>query len=113
MHVVLSIAKKFQARKWITEEYLSVIFSDDREPLVSINSDEFYSNMKYNEELKEFFKPILTQKGIMKIGLFGKAKYSTYASVVGISNKKPLESNKNKRYKNRRRLNKKAIKKIN
>ena len=82
--VVINPAKKFQARKWIVEEYQSVIYNDERDNLSSINTDEFKSNAKYNKDLKEFLTPVLTQKGIEKIGSFGKSKYKTYASVLGM-----------------------------
>ena len=92
--VVINPAKKFQARKWIVEEYLLVVYNDKRDNLSSINTDEFKSNAKYNEDLKEFLTLVLTQKGIEKIGLFGKSKYKTYTSVVGMDTKKKTENTK-------------------
>jgi len=92
--VVINPAKKYQARKWIVEEYPAIIYKDERNNETSINTEEFQSNIKYNEDLKDFLTPILTQKGIEKIGSFGKSKYKTYASVVGIETKKKPASMK-------------------
>ena len=87
MHVILNPGKKFQACKWIVEEYTLVIFDDEKETATSINKDEFKLNVKHNEELKEFLTLTLTQKGIEKRGPFRKAKYNTYASIVEIGKK--------------------------
>ena len=60
VHIVLNPGKKFQARKWIVEEYTSVIFNNEKETATSINKDKFKLNIKHNRELKEFLTLILT-----------------------------------------------------
>ena len=57
-------------------------------------AEEYRTNLKHNEDLKNFLQPILQQKGVEKVKKYRK-KMKTYAEVLKL-NLTPKEKNVNK-----------------
>ena len=59
VNIVLNPRVKFKAKKWLIEVYPTIIFRNQKENRTSVNGEEVMNSTKYNEDLKEFLKPIL------------------------------------------------------
>ena len=72
VHVVLNPRAINRAKQWIAEDYQSVVFQYENNNEMSVNVEEYQTNIKYNEELRNFLQPILQQKGVDKVKKYGK-----------------------------------------
>ena len=84
IQVILNPKLKYKARKWLVEVYPEVIFNYQSSNEISVNSQEFQTSMRYNEELKRFLTPVLQKQEVTKVKKFGK-RMKSYAQVLGIN----------------------------
>ena len=101
--MVLNPRATSKAKQWIAEDYESVIFQYENNNETSVIAEEYRTNLKYNEDLKNFLQPILQQKGAEKVKKYRK-KMKIYAEVLGL-NLTPKEKNVNKEKEQRIRNN--------
>ena len=82
VNVILNPKVKGSSRKWLIETYPIISFDYQCSKCTSVNVEKYVAKEKYDNDLKEFLKPILQQKDALKVKGYGK-KFKTYAQVVG------------------------------
>ena len=84
--MVINPKAKHKAIKWLIEEYPAVLFQQTREISTSVNVEQYQKKNSYDEDLKLFLQPILTQKEAPKVKRYGK-RMKSYAQALGLSSK--------------------------
>lgn len=93
--VIINPKKIKKAKQWIVNDYPKLQFQETKERKSSINEEQYKNNNEYNEELREFLRPVLESKEAKQSKVFGKSMKS-YAQALGI-----------KQYSEERRVNEK------
>ena len=93
-----------KAKQWIVNEYPKLEFKEAKEHHSSINEEQYKINNEYNEELREFLRPVLESKEAKQNKVFGK-NMKSYAQALEIKQyseeKEPIEKKpKEKKIKN-------------
>ena len=88
VHVVINPKTMSQGKQWLVEECKSVVFQNENNSAMSMNEEQFKTNVKHNEELKSFLQPILQRKGAKKVKNYGK-KRATCAEALELKLKFP------------------------
>jgi len=87
--VVLNPKTQQQAKRWIVDEYMEMIFKQQRELKTSVDPNQFKINNAYSESLKDFLKPKIDEVEIAK-SKYGK-KLKSYADVTRLNKKTQQE----------------------
>jgi len=92
--VIINPKTTKKSKQWIVNEYPKLEFKEKKDRLSSINEQKYKIDQEYNDELREFLRPVLESKEAKKNKTFGKSMKS-YAQALGIQQyseeKKPSE----------------------
>ena len=105
-HVVLNPRVTNRAREWLVKEYPALIFELDNNNKISVDSEQYEQQKKYNTNLKEFLAPRLMSEEAKKVKKFG-GRMKSYTQALGIQ----LQQQKTPEKNNLNSNNKKKIEK--